>query len=241
MTFVTLTNPLQSRIFLQGLTNTLFPVFGRWCPQNTPIEFNQELNPCLNDLREDLLVFLSFPMNVISSNVKGLGRPSKRFVIKDFLQIYCAAICRLQESKLYDLPQSIWREIGDTHLDQCAFLPSRGSAGGIITSLLEPPTFGRRFTCTNGHVDPTWIRLDCFLANSLRILKFPKVSQSCLPTLGSDRVPFSRNPVAIPPNPAELAWCSVEVAKLIHNWWNDLSPVGCGAFILSKRTTMAER
>ena len=71
-------------------------------------------------------------MNIITWNVRGLGRSSKRFLLKDFFQIHCADICCIQESKLTKLPQSIWREIGGTRLDKLAFIPSHGSAGGMI-------------------------------------------------------------------------------------------------------------
>ncbi|KAH7677295.1 RNA-directed DNA polymerase protein [Dioscorea alata] len=71
-------------------------------------------------------------MNIICWNVRGLGQPSKRFLIKDFLNLHFADVCCLQESKLDLVSQAIWREIGGIHLNQFLYLPARGSADGII-------------------------------------------------------------------------------------------------------------
>ncbi|XP_039129083.1 uncharacterized protein LOC120265272 [Dioscorea cayenensis subsp. rotundata] len=48
--------------------------------------------------------------------LRGLGRPAKRFLIKDFLNLHFADICCLQESKLESIPEAIWREIGGPRL-----------------------------------------------------------------------------------------------------------------------------
>lgn len=71
-------------------------------------------------------------MNIINWNVRGLGRPAKRFLVKDFLNLHFADVCCLQESKLKEVTPAIWREIGGKQLDQFSFAPARGSAGGII-------------------------------------------------------------------------------------------------------------
>jgi len=76
------------------------------------------------------LGIISVFMNIITWNVRGLGRPAKRFLVKDFLLLHCAEVCCLQESKLPDLPALTWREIGGPVLDCSAFLPARGSSGG---------------------------------------------------------------------------------------------------------------
>lgn len=71
-------------------------------------------------------------MNIVSWNVRGLGKPSKRFLVKDFLNLHFANVCCLQESKLAEISLVTWREIGGAYLDQFVFLPSRGTAGGFI-------------------------------------------------------------------------------------------------------------
>lgn len=70
-------------------------------------------------------------MNLVNWNVRGLGWPSKRFLVKDFLIIHHAEVCCLQETKLEEISLATWREISGSHLDQFAFVPVRGSAGGI--------------------------------------------------------------------------------------------------------------
>lgn len=71
-------------------------------------------------------------MNIISWNVRGLGRPSKRFLVKVFLNLHFAKVCCLQESKLNEVSLSTWHEIGGSHLDQFVFLCASSSAGSII-------------------------------------------------------------------------------------------------------------
>lgn len=70
-------------------------------------------------------------MNIINWNVRGLGRPAKRFLVKDFLNIHFADVCCLQETKLEEISASLWRKIGGTRLDHFAFVAVKGSAGGI--------------------------------------------------------------------------------------------------------------
>lgn len=41
-------------------------------------------------------------------------------------------MCCLQETKLELVQPAIWREIGGSSLDQFAFVPAKGSAGGIV-------------------------------------------------------------------------------------------------------------
>ncbi|KAH7665893.1 Exodeoxyribonuclease III protein [Dioscorea alata] len=71
-------------------------------------------------------------MNIVSWNVRGLGRPAKRFLVKDFLSMHFADICCLQESKLEMINPSVWREIGGLRIDKYVYSPEKGSAGGII-------------------------------------------------------------------------------------------------------------
>lgn len=71
-------------------------------------------------------------MNVITWNVRGLGKPAKQFLVKDFLNLHFANVCCLQESKLEEISLASWREIGGSRLDQFLCVPARGTAGGII-------------------------------------------------------------------------------------------------------------
>lgn len=71
-------------------------------------------------------------MNIVTWNVRGLGRPAKRFLVKDFLNLHFADVCCLQESKLESIPDATWREIGGPRLDKFVFLPSAGASGGIV-------------------------------------------------------------------------------------------------------------
>lgn len=71
-------------------------------------------------------------MNIVSWNVRGLGMPSKWFLVKDFLQLHHADICCLQESKLSSINSITWKSIGGVRLDHFSFVPKIGSAGGII-------------------------------------------------------------------------------------------------------------
>lgn len=71
-------------------------------------------------------------MNIITWNVRGLGKPAKRFLVKDFINMHFAEVCCLQESKLEEISPASWREIGGSLLDQFFFVPARGTTGGII-------------------------------------------------------------------------------------------------------------
>lgn len=73
-------------------------------------------------------------MNIISWNVRGLGRPAKRFLVKDFLFLHFTDVCCLQESKLEEISPAVWREISGSRLDQFCFVPANGSTGGIIVN-----------------------------------------------------------------------------------------------------------
>ncbi|KAH7664676.1 DNase I-like protein [Dioscorea alata] len=106
--------------------------------------------------------------------------------------------------------------------------------------LIEPPSFGKRFTWTNGQSNPLWIKLDRFLLNQEWISLFPKATQNTLPRLGSDHVPIrleSGMHLSVPrPFHFERSWCSVEnFTDLIKNWWTGSQPQGCGAFVLAKK------
>lgn len=78
------------------------------------------------------LYFRSMFMNIITWNVRGLGRPAKRFLGIDFLTLHDAEVCCLQDSKLESISQAKWREIGGSKMDQFIFAPAKGMAGGLI-------------------------------------------------------------------------------------------------------------
>lgn len=71
-------------------------------------------------------------MNIINWNVRGLGRPSKRFLVKDFLQLHHADIYCIQESKLSTTDPTIWRSVGGSRRDHFIFTPALGSVDSMI-------------------------------------------------------------------------------------------------------------
>ncbi|KAH7651412.1 DNA-(apurinic or apyrimidinic site) lyase protein [Dioscorea alata] len=71
-------------------------------------------------------------MKILSWNVRGLGRPSKRHFVKEFISSSRADILCLQESKLQEIHNSTWKSIGGSRLNFFDFIPANGSAGGII-------------------------------------------------------------------------------------------------------------
>ncbi|KAH7689143.1 Exodeoxyribonuclease III protein [Dioscorea alata] len=73
-------------------------------------------------------------MKILCWNVRGLGRPSKRHLVKDVIFFSRSDIICLQETKLQDIHKSTWRSIGGVRLNSFEFLPTQGSAGGIIVA-----------------------------------------------------------------------------------------------------------
>lgn len=74
-------------------------------------------------------------MNLINWNIRGLGQPAKRFLVKGFLHLHFADVCCLQETKLEEITSVTWKEVGGSYLDQFVFLPANRSAGGIIVGV----------------------------------------------------------------------------------------------------------
>ncbi|KAH7677449.1 DNase I-like protein [Dioscorea alata] len=106
--------------------------------------------------------------------------------------------------------------------------------------LLEPPSFGRKFTWTNEQSIPIWVKLDRFLVNPNWITFFPRVYQNYLPRFGSDHVPIRLESGIHFPLACffrfEQAWCQVDnFGERINERWTFLTPSGCGAFILAKK------
>lgn len=60
-------------------------------------------------------------MDLITWNVQGLGRLTKHFLVKDFLNLYPAEVFCIQSSKLDNVTQSIWRSVAGAPFN---FFPS---------------------------------------------------------------------------------------------------------------------
>ncbi|KAH7682447.1 DNase I-like protein [Dioscorea alata] len=130
-------------------------------------------------------------MNIISWNVRGLGRPSKRFLVKDFLLLHHVDIVCLQESKLSLIGPATWRSIGGPKLDKFAFTPACGSAGAMIIGwnsnlveglLLSQGTFCLSVKFRTKSDDTKWICTSVYGPNA-RHLKadFWNEIRSCCP------------------------------------------------------------
>lgn len=105
---------------------------------------------------------------------------------------------------------------------------------------MEPPSFGRSFTWTNGQVNPIWVKFDRFLVNNHWITSHLKVVQRSLLRLGFDHVPIQLemgNHISKPRQfRFELVWCTEEgFTDLINNWWNEITLEGCVTFVFSKK------
>lgn len=70
-------------------------------------------------------------MNIITWNVTGLGRPAKRFLVKDFLNLHFADVCYLQESKLEEISPALWRKIGGSRLDHSSLCQRMAQRMGL--------------------------------------------------------------------------------------------------------------
>lgn len=117
-------------------------------------------------------------MKILSWNVRGLGRPSKRHLVKDFLSSVKADIVCFQESKLQVIHRSLWNTIGGKYLDSFEFIPTFGSAGGIIMSwdsskvigsLIHSGTFSLTLKFTNKFDNITWACTTVYGPNSRSI------------------------------------------------------------------------
>ncbi|KAH7677423.1 DNase I-like protein [Dioscorea alata] len=110
----------------------------------------------------------------------------------------------------------------------------------IDLGLLELCSTGKHFTWTNGQENPLWVKLDRFLVNLAFVEHFPRLSQICLPRIGSDHVPLHLEAgfhlLPCRQFRFKLMWLTVEgFHELIHKWWTNIAPEGCGAFLISKK------
>ncbi|KAH7666231.1 RNA-directed DNA polymerase protein [Dioscorea alata] len=105
-------------------------------------------------------------MKILSWNVRGLGKPSKRHLVKEIISSSRSDIICLQETKLQDVHKSTWRTIGGVRLNSFDFLPAQGSAGGIIVAwdraqalgtLFHKETFSISIKFMNTSNNFTWI------------------------------------------------------------------------------------
>lgn len=71
-------------------------------------------------------------MNNISWNVRGLGGPGKKDLVRDFIDQFKPSIVCFQESKLAMVDRFTWRSISGNTLDCFCFAGARGTAGGMI-------------------------------------------------------------------------------------------------------------
>ncbi|KAH7666844.1 RNA-directed DNA polymerase protein [Dioscorea alata] len=71
-------------------------------------------------------------MNFISWNVRGLGGPSKKHLVRDFLDQFKPNFICIQESKLDVVDRPTWRAIAGNSLNCFCFSPACGTAGGMI-------------------------------------------------------------------------------------------------------------
>lgn len=89
-------------------------------------------------------------MNIISWNLRGLDRPCKWFLVKEFLGIHCTSIYYLQESKQAKtprLPRDLWGGKPrlvllhsiyglcwwlDHRVEQCHFYKTSDSSGHLM-------------------------------------------------------------------------------------------------------------
>lgn len=91
----------------------------------------------------------------------------------------------------------------------------------------------------NGQANPIWVKLDRFLVNTPWNDHYPRNLQNSLPRLGSDHVPIQREVDGVHSHPRpfrfEVVWFTDEGFRdLVKQWWEEMEPVGCGAFMLSK-------
>ncbi|XP_039126606.1 uncharacterized protein LOC120262766 [Dioscorea cayenensis subsp. rotundata] len=120
------------------------------------------------------------------------------------------------------------------------FISKRDNFSWRCTVVYEPNDRGHKHAFWAELISNKGVKLDHFLVNKGWLDRFPSVVQVSLPRLGSDHVPirlevgshFSK------PRPFryELVWSTGEgFHKLVQHWWTAISPIGCGAFIFSKK------
>lgn len=71
-------------------------------------------------------------MNIISWNVRGLGGPCKKHLVRDFIDQFKPSIVCFQESKLAMVDRHTWSSIAGNTLDSFCFSAARGTSGGMI-------------------------------------------------------------------------------------------------------------
>lgn len=133
-------------------------------------------------------------MNIINWNVRELGLPSKRFLVKDFLQLHYADICCIQESKLSTVDPTIWRLVGGSCLDLFSYTPALGTAAGMIVgwnnSLVEGTITHQGIFCLsiefrNRSNNVLWVYTSVYGPNARHLKKdLRNKLRNCRPELG---------------------------------------------------------
>lgn len=107
-------------------------------------------------------------------------------------------------------------------------------------NLIDPPIHDRRFTWTNNQVDPTWVLLDRFLYSHTWTSLNPRSTHYVLPRFRSNHSPICLDFGIHIPRPRQFRfekfWYDNEhLENHIQDWWMDINPEGCGAFVLTKK------
>lgn len=76
-------------------------------------------------------------INIISWNVRGLGKPNKRHLVRDYLDLHNADVYCTQESKLAVVNKPIYCSIGGTKLGGFYSTSALGSIGDMIIGWKE--------------------------------------------------------------------------------------------------------
>jgi nitrate reductase NapE component len=75
-------------------------------------------------------------MNILSWNIRGLGKPKRRRLIRDILYEHLIDLMSLQETKKEKYKDRMLRNLSLT-INNWIFLPSVGNSGGILLGINE--------------------------------------------------------------------------------------------------------
>ena len=75
---------------------------------------------------------MSSSLGVLAWNVRGLNNPTRRSLIRLFMQSLDVSLVCFQESKLALVNESVVRETLGLGFDGFDFLPAEGTRGGIL-------------------------------------------------------------------------------------------------------------
>jgi exonuclease III len=146
---------------------------------------------------------------ILSWNVRGLNKRSKRLRISNLFRDWKVDIICFQETKVQGMSRSFVRSLwGCNHVDWCyldscgASIPCERSGEGSLSAmrdlsnfifdqgLMDLPLAGGSYSWSL-RLDPlVWSRIDRFLVSPDWEARFPMVSQKRLPHLYSDHFPI---------------------------------------------------